>query len=59
MGFMDKAKDMLNTDKAEEVSDQILDKASEMAKGALGEDKAAKIDEVRDTIDKKIGTDGV
>ncbi|AKK05880.1 antitoxin protein [Corynebacterium mustelae] len=59
MSLMDKAKGILNTDKGEEISDHILDKASELAKGALGEDKSAKIDEVRDSIDKKIGTDGV
>ena len=40
MGIFDKAKDALNSDKGEELSDKGLDKAADAAKGKLGEDKA-------------------
>ena len=36
MGLADKAKDFLQSDQAEEKSDQVLDKAEELAKKALG-----------------------
>ncbi|MBC3186772.1 antitoxin [Corynebacterium sp. zg-331] len=59
MGFLDEAKkkatDFLHSDKAEEQTDQVLDKAADFAKGKLGEDKAEQVDKVRNAIDDKIG----
>ena len=50
MGIFDKAKDALNSDKG-------LDKAADVAKGKLGEDKADQIDKARDAADGKLGTE--
>ena len=58
MGLVDKAKDFLQSDQAEEKSDQILDQAAEFAKDKLGADKADQIDKVRDAVDEKIGNEG-
>ncbi|MCG7279168.1 Uncharacterised protein [Corynebacterium imitans] len=57
MGVFDKAKDALNSDKAEQVTDQGLDKAADAAKDKLGEDKHDKVDQVRDAADKKLGNE--
>ena len=54
----DKAKDFLQGDQDEEKSDQVLDKAEELAKKALGNEKADQIAGVRDAIDAKIGNEG-
>ena len=43
MDIVNKAKDFLNSDQAEEKSDQILDQAAEFAKDKLGADKADQI----------------
>ena len=58
MDLANKAKDFLNSDQAEEKSDQILDQAAEFAKDKLGADKADQIDKVRDAVDEKIGNEG-
>ena len=58
MGIFDKAKDALNTDKGEQISDSALDKGANLAKGKLGEGKADKIDSVRDQLDERIGNQG-
>ncbi|KQB85916.1 MULTISPECIES: antitoxin [Corynebacterium] len=59
MGFLDEAKkkaeDFLKSDKAEEQTDQVLDKAADLAKDKLGQDKADQVDKVRNAIDDKIG----
>ncbi len=52
-----KAKDALKSDKAEQISDQGLDKISDFAKSKLGEDKHVKIDSTRENLDKKIGNE--
>lgn len=52
MGLMDKAKDMLND---EETKDKVLDKAEELGKDKLGEDKADQIKKAREMADKHIG----
>lgn len=57
MGIFDKAKDMLNSEKVENVSDSILDKVEELADKTLGAEHAEKIDSVRKTIDDKIGNE--
>ena len=58
MGIFGKAKDALNSDKGEQISDQGLDKAAEFAKGKLGEDKADQSNSARDKADKRIGKQG-
>lgn len=58
MGLLDGAKDFLKSDQAEEKSDQVLDKAEELAKKALGDEKAGQINNVRNAIDEKIGNEG-
>lgn len=57
MGVFDKAKDALNSDKAEQVTDQGLDKAADAAKDKLGEDKHDKVDQAREAADKKLGNE--
>lgn len=52
MGIFDKAKDALNN---EQITDSGLDKAEELAKGRLGEDKAEQITGVRDQLDERVG----
>ena len=54
MGVLDKAKDALNS---EEATDKGLDKAADAAKAKLGEDKADKVDQARDAIDGKLGSE--
>ncbi|MEX3563190.1 antitoxin [Corynebacterium phoceense] len=58
MGIFDKAKDALNSDKGEQISDQALDKGAEFATGKLGENKADQIDSARDKADEHIGKQG-
>ncbi|XCB30832.1 antitoxin [Arcanobacterium hippocoleae] len=64
MGIFDTAKDALNnakdalhTQKAEELTDQLLDKGAEFAKNKLGTGKTAQIDQVRESIDKNLGSE--
>ncbi|MCQ9351863.1 antitoxin [Corynebacterium sp. 153RC1] len=54
MGIMDKAKELLNQ---EGTTDQILDKAEQLAKEKLGEDKAEHIAKAREEADKRLGTE--
>ncbi len=58
MGLFDGAKDFLHSDQAEEKSDRVLDKAEELAKNALGDEKAGQIANVRNAVDEKIGNEG-
>lgn len=58
MDLANKAKDFLNSDQAEEKSDQILDQAASFAKDKLGDDKADQINKVRNAVDSKIGNEG-
>jgi hypothetical protein len=53
-----KVKDALNSDKAEEVSDSILDAVAGAADTITGGRFHDRIDEARDAADKKIGNDG-
>ena len=57
MGMMDKAKDALNSDKGEQVSDQGLDKAGQIADQKTGGTHDAQIDKARDLADGKLGTE--
>lgn len=54
MGIMDKAKELLNS---EDTTDMILDKAEELAKAKLGEDKAEQIAQARQAADEKLGNE--
>ncbi|OHQ75816.1 hypothetical protein HMPREF2708_08030 [Corynebacterium sp. HMSC073H12] len=52
MGLMDKAKDALNN---EENTDKVLDKAEQLGKDKLGEDKADQVKKARDLADERLG----
>ena len=52
MGIFDEAKKALGN---EETTDKVLDKAEDLAKSKLGDDKADQISKVRKVIDDKIG----
>ncbi|HCG3141033.1 TPA: antitoxin, partial [Corynebacterium striatum] len=54
----DKAKDALNSEKGEQISDSVLDKGAEVAQDKLGEDKADQIKQGRDKLDDQIGNAG-
>ena len=58
MGLMDKAKDALNSDKGEQVSDQALDKGEQFADQKTGGKHASQIDKGRDLADERIGQPG-
>lgn len=53
----DKIQDALKSDKAEEVSDNVLNTAAEFVKKVAPDSVDEKIDGVRDSIDKSIGTE--
>jgi hypothetical protein len=57
-GLGDKAKDFLNSDKGEQVSDQALDKAGDLADEKTGGTHDAQIDKGRDLADDRIGRPG-
>jgi len=51
----DKIEEALKSEKAEEVSDKLLDGASEAIKKVVPTERHAKVDEVRENVDKNIG----
>ncbi|GEP47060.1 hypothetical protein FVP74_02865 [Microbacterium saccharophilum] len=53
----DKIEETLNSDQAEDVSDKVLDAAAEFVKSVAPDSVDAKVDEVRDGIDAKIGNE--
>ena len=53
----DKLQDVLKSDKAEEVSDNVLDSAADFVKKVAPDSVDAQVDGVRDTIDKAVGTE--
>lgn len=53
----DKIEEALRSDKAEEISDKVLDGVSGAAKKVAPEGQHGKIDEIRDNLDKKIGNE--
>lgn len=53
----DKIQDALKSEKAEEVSDNVLNTAAEFVKKVAPDSVDEKIDGVRDSIDKSIGTE--
>ncbi|MGT2426818.1 Rv0909 family putative TA system antitoxin [Amnibacterium kyonggiense] len=56
-GLFDKAQDFLKTDKGEQVSDQVLDKAAAAADKATGGEHDQQIASARDTADQHLGTE--
>jgi hypothetical protein len=56
-GLGDKAKDMLGSEKGEQVSDKALDKGEQLADQKTGGDHDAQIDKGRDLADGKIGNE--
>jgi hypothetical protein len=57
-GLGDKARDFLDSDKGEKVSDQALDKAGQAADQKTGGTHGAQIDKGRDLADDRIGQPG-
>lgn len=53
----DKIGEALKSDKAEQVSDNVLDAAADFVKKVAPDSVDAKIDGVRDNIDKAVGTE--
>lgn len=51
----DKVGEALNSDEAESLSDKLLDGAADLAKKVLPDEHDAKIDEIRDNVDRSIG----
>lgn len=56
--FINKAKEQLNSDKVEQISDSALDKASQFASEKTGGKYDDKIQSARDAIDERIGNAG-
>ena len=54
-GLGDKAKDALNSDKGEQLSDKALDKGGQVTDQKTGGGHDAQIDKGRDVADGKIG----
>lgn len=51
----DKIEEALKSEKAEEVSDKFLQGAADAVKKVVPEQQHAKVDEVRENVDKHIG----
>ncbi len=53
----DKIDDALKSEQAEEISDKVLDAAADFVKKVAPDSVDAHVDNVRDNIDKAIGTE--
>jgi len=53
----DKLQDALQSAEAEGVSDTVLDKVADFAKGVLPDGLEGKVDEIRDNIDGAVGNE--
>ena len=53
----DKIEEALKSEKAEEVSDKVLDGAADAIKKIVPEGQRGKVDEVRDNVDKHVGNE--
>lgn len=51
----DKIEEALKSEKAEEVSDKLLDGAADAIKKVVPAEHHAKVDEVRENVDKSVG----
>lgn len=56
-GLFDKAKDLVNSEQGEKVSDQALDRAADIAAKKTGGEHDEQIRSARDTADKRLGTE--
>lgn len=54
--LVNKGKDLLNSDKAEQVSDDLIEKASDFADQRTGGKYAEQLDKAVQQADKRIGT---
>lgn len=54
----DKTKDALRSEKAEDISDKVLGGGAGLADRVTGGKHSDKIEDLRESADKKIGTDG-
>lgn len=55
--LVNKAKEAASSDKAEELSDNVLDGAENLANKLTGGKFADQVDDVRDNLDKRIGNE--
>ncbi|MBC7724158.1 MAG: antitoxin [Burkholderiaceae bacterium] len=53
----DKGQEALKSQKAEDISDRLLESAAGAANRVTGGSQAGRIDEARDAADRRIGTD--
>ncbi|MBF0816837.1 hypothetical protein E4U02_10475 [Microbacterium paludicola] len=53
----DKLADALNSAEAEGVSDSVLDKVTDFAKGVLPDNLDEQIDQIRDNVDGAVGNE--
>lgn len=56
-GLFDKAKDLVNSEQGEKVSDQALDRAADLAAKRIGGEHDEQIASARDAADKHVGTE--
>jgi hypothetical protein len=56
-GLFDKAKDLLNSEQGEKISDQVLDRAAQAADKATGGKHSDQIRSGREAADKRLGTE--
>ena len=53
----DKIQEVLKSEQAEDISDKVLDGVADAAKKVTPDEHDAKVDDVREHIDKAIGTE--
>lgn len=53
----EKAQELLHSEQAEQISDDLLEKADAAASGATGGKFDGQIDDVKASIDKQVGTE--
>lgn len=53
----DKVQDALKSEQAEGITDKVLDGAADLAKKITPDEHDAKIDAVRDNVDKSVGNE--
>lgn len=53
----DKVGEFLQSDQAEEISDKVLDGAAGVAKRVTPDEHDAKVDDIRDNLDKAVGSE--
>ncbi|WP_448006491.1 hypothetical protein [Agromyces bauzanensis] len=53
----DKIEEALNSEQAEDISDKVLGAVADAAKKVVPEEHHDKVDDVRENIDKSIGTE--